>query len=77
MEPLINLNDAQASHGAAGVPSPCVSICELDVPLSRCKGCYRTLQEIAAWGSLTDGEKREVWARIEARQVNPAQWSAP
>lgn len=77
MEPLINLNDAQAQHGAAGVPSPCVSICELDVPLSRCKGCYRTLQEIAAWGTLADDEKRAVWTKIEARQRKPESWGAP
>lgn len=76
MEPLINLNDAQAQHGAVGVPSPCVSICELDVALSRCKGCFRTLQEIAAWGTLTDDEKRVVWSRIEARQLKPENWDA-
>ena len=77
MQPLINLNDALAQHGVAGVPSPCVSICELDVPLGRCKGCYRTLQEIAAWGTLDDGGKRGVWAKIEERQLNPDAWSAP
>lgn len=77
MQPLINLHDAQAHHGGAGVPSPCVSICELDVARSRCKGCYRTLQEIAAWGSLDDDEKRAVWMQIEARQLAPETWTAP
>jgi uncharacterized protein len=75
MEPLINLNDALARHEGAGVPSPCVSICELDVARSRCKGCYRTLQEVAAWGALSDAEKRAVWARIEERQLKPDTWS--
>lgn len=77
MKPLINLRDAQDRHAGAGVPSPCVSICELDEARSRCKGCYRTLQEIAAWGVLDDDEKREVWAEIEARQGNPDVWSTP
>ena len=76
MQPLINLHDAQEQHGAAGVPLPCVSICELDMALSRCKGCYRTLPEIAAWGSATDSEKRAVWALIEARQLKPEAWGA-
>ena len=76
-QPLINLHDAQSRHLGAGVPSPCVSICELDVARSRCKGCYRTLQEIAAWGALDDAEKRAVWALIESRQVKPESWSPP
>ena len=72
MEPLINLRDAQAQHPGAGVPSPCVSICELDEANGGCKGCFRTLHEISVWSQLDDAEKREVWARIEARQIAPA-----
>lgn len=71
-EPLINLRDALADHSGPGVPSPCVSICELDEPRGQCKGCYRSLQEIAVWGHLSDDDKRDVWRRIEARQVAPA-----
>lgn len=67
-EPLINLRDARERHPGPGVPSPCVSICELDERHGRCKGCYRSLKEIAAWGGLTDADKLEVWERIEARQ---------
>jgi uncharacterized protein len=32
-----------------------------------CEGCWRTLDEIAAWATLDDDAKREVWLRIEAR----------
>ena len=71
MEPLINLRDALARHPGAGVPSPCVSICELDERWGGCKGCFRTLHEISVWSQLDDAEKREVWLRIEARQVDP------
>ncbi len=72
MTPLINLNDALADHSGPGVPSPCVSICELDEQQGQCKGCYRSLQEIAVWGHLSDAEKRTVWGRIEARQLASA-----
>lgn len=74
MQPLINLSDALERHVGAGVPSPCVSICELDEARGRCKGCYRTLQELAGWGALSDAEKRVIWGRIEARQVSPNAW---
>ena len=68
MSTLINLRDAQARHAGPGVPSPCVSICELDEAQGRCGGCYRLLSEIAAWGQASDAEKLAIWARIEARQ---------
>lgn len=76
MRPLINLHDALERHEGAGVPSPCVSICQLDEALGRCKGCYRTLQELAGWGALCDADKRAIWARIEARQLSPDAWEA-
>jgi predicted Fe-S protein YdhL (DUF1289 family) len=67
-EPLINLRDARTRHPGAGVPSPCVSICELNEADGACRGCYRTLQEIAAWSAMSDTDKLVVWAQIEARQ---------
>lgn len=72
MTPLINLNDALAEHKGPGVPSPCVSICELDEQHGRCKGCYRLLHEIGAWAYLNDADKRDVWGLIEARQLAAA-----
>lgn len=32
-----------------------------------CDGCFRTLDEIAAWSLMDDEGKRTVWARIEQR----------
>jgi predicted Fe-S protein YdhL (DUF1289 family) len=32
-----------------------------------CAGCWRTLDEIAQWGSSSEGDKRAMWALIEAR----------
>jgi uncharacterized protein len=61
----------RARQVAAGlpddVPSPCVSICRMDPVTELCEGCLRTLDEIAAWGRMEDGEKREVWRLIAER----------
>jgi hypothetical protein len=61
----------QAGRVAAGnveaVPSPCVSICRMDMNTGLCEGCLRTLDEIAAWGRMTEGDKREVWAELAKR----------
>jgi monothiol glutaredoxin len=42
-------------------PSPCVKICVLD-DAGVCRGCLRTLDEIARWGSMTAAEQ---WALLE------------
>jgi len=50
------------------VPSPCVGVCRIDAASGLCEGCWRTLDEIAAWASLGDGARRAVWQRLPARQ---------
>lgn len=65
--PNVNLIDAQRRTGHA-MPSPCVSVCEMDEAAMRCKGCFRTLDEIGVWSILDDAEKNAVWLAIEARQ---------
>jgi predicted Fe-S protein YdhL (DUF1289 family) len=54
--------------GLAGdVPSPCISVCKLDPATEFCEGCFRTLDEIAAWSRLDDESKRAVWQLIAQR----------
>ena len=37
--------------------TPCIGVCTL-APDGRCDGCFRTGDEIAAWASLSDDERR-------------------
>lgn len=67
-EPTVNLRAARAKHGALGVPSPCLSVCRMDVTRAVCEGCWRSIDEIAAWSRMADADKLVVWMRIEARQ---------
>lgn len=50
------------------VPSPCVQVCELAADTGLCRGCLRTMDEIAGWGSASDADKRAIWARIRQRE---------
>jgi uncharacterized protein len=60
----------QVSAGReADVPSPCVSVCRVDPATQWCDGCFRTLEEIAAWSRMDDDRKREVWGMIEQRAL--------
>jgi predicted Fe-S protein YdhL (DUF1289 family) len=47
--------------------SPCISVCRMYTATDQCEGCFRTRDEIAAWGNATDAAKRATWARIEQR----------
>ena len=58
---------AQALKPDRPVPSPCLSICRVDAASGLCEGCFRTLDEIAAWGMLRDPERRAIWQVIQQR----------
>ena len=45
------------------VASPCVKVCALDPDSGLCRGCFRTLQEIADWLEMTAEEKRATLER--------------
>ncbi|MFM9879555.1 MAG: DUF1289 domain-containing protein [Burkholderiaceae bacterium] len=69
MTPITTLDPAQAVRAQTQlpVPSPCLSVCRMDAGSSLCAGCFRTLDEIAAWGAMNDAGKRAVWALIAQR----------
>ena len=50
-------------------PSPCVDICRMNPARGLCEGCYRTLDEIAAWSRMSDQEKFSVLAQLDARRA--------
>lgn len=58
----------QGADGSA-VTSPCNSVCRIDAPTGHCEGCGRTLQEIAAWSTMGDDDKRRVWAVLPQRRT--------
>ena len=53
---------------AIPVPSPCTNVCRIDPRTGWCEGCRRTLDEIAAWSTMTDEAKRAVWVQLRQRR---------
>ena len=47
--------------------SPCINVCVLNPRTQLCEGCFRTLDEIAAWSSYSTSEKRAVLAELDER----------
>ncbi|HZT89903.1 MAG TPA: DUF1289 domain-containing protein [Stellaceae bacterium] len=53
----------------AGIPaSPCVGICLVDPASGHCRGCLRSVAEIAAWYGASVAEKRAILARLAERR---------
>lgn len=51
------------------MPSPCITVCQVDDATGCCIGCYRSIDEIREWPILSADEKRAVLARIAGRKV--------
>ena len=52
------------------VQSPCINICKMDAASGLCIGCYRTLDEIAAWSRLDDTARTRILAAVHQRRPN-------
>ncbi len=50
------------------VGSPCINVCRMNAASGCCEGCWRTLDEIAAWSRLDDARRRAVWAELPQRE---------
>lgn len=46
--------------------TPCVAVCSTTFD-EVCRGCGRTVTEVAQWVFMTDEEKDRVWERITAQ----------
>jgi uncharacterized protein len=52
--------------------SPCVAVCVMDPNTGFCRGCWRTIEEIAGWLSYGVEEKRRVLADVAERHASAA-----
>ncbi|MGE5269749.1 MAG: DUF1289 domain-containing protein [Thiohalocapsa sp.] len=50
-------------------PSPCLGICLMDPATRMCRGCLRTIEEIAGWYDASPAEKRAILACLSARRA--------
>jgi predicted Fe-S protein YdhL (DUF1289 family) len=48
--------------------SPCLGICIVDPATRQCRGCLRTVDEIAGWYEASAAEKRALLAVLAARR---------
>jgi predicted Fe-S protein YdhL (DUF1289 family) len=49
------------------IETPCIKVCILDPESRLCRGCGRSLEEIARWSVLSAEERRRVVAELPRR----------
>jgi len=65
----VTANPAGTAAAAEGpVASPCVLVCLYDKDLDACRGCFRSLDEIAHWSIYEPWEQRAVLDRVAERR---------
>lgn len=52
------------------VSSPCIGLCVIDDTAGYCRGCGRSLAEIAVWSALCEPERQAVMATLQQRLEN-------
>lgn len=49
------------------VQSPCINICVVHPAERICTGCLRSIEEIGAWGRMTNAERAELLEELPSR----------
>lgn len=49
------------------IDSPCVKLCSIHPRERICVGCYRSMEEIGAWSSLSSEVRLEIMAKLPSR----------
>ena len=56
--------------------SPCLGICLMDPRTRTCRGCLRTIEEIAAWYDASAAEKRAILDNLAGTDAAPPRGAA-
>jgi len=55
------------------IESPCIQVCQIDDETRLCRGCLRSLDEIARWGRYSDAERSRIMRELPSRgDMTPA-----
>ena len=58
------------------IRSPCIGVCDLDEH-GYCRGCRRTLDEVAGWINYTHAERDAIIADLGRRKARPTSGEEP
>ena len=50
------------------IQSPCIDVCEM-TQQGLCRGCLRTRDEIALWGSMSSEQRQFIMQNLDSRKT--------
>ncbi len=56
------------------IASPCINVCQMDPASGLCRGCFRTLDEIARWTRIDDAERVTIINAVARRRLDHDPW---
>lgn len=56
----------------AAIESPCIKVCAMEPATGLCRGCGRSLDEIAAWTAMPQAARARVMADLPGRLARMA-----
>ncbi|MBU3725603.1 MAG: DUF1289 domain-containing protein [Burkholderiaceae bacterium] len=62
---------------AREIMSPCISVCKISQATGLCLGCYRSLDEIAAWSEMNDAQRKGIMDQLSARALGTSELQRP
>ena len=62
---------------SAATDSPCTKVCQIAPATGLCRGCARSIDEIAGWATMTDAARRAVLDDLPARRARMGEDAAP
>lgn len=48
--------------------SPCIGVCQMDAQTGLCRGCWRTIEEIASWSAVDREARLAILQRLRERR---------
>ena len=66
---MATIKSPSADQAAAKLPSPCISVCQMDPSDGICLGCYRTRGEIASWRSMDEADQLMLLDMLSERRA--------
>ncbi|MEL0141619.1 MAG: DUF1289 domain-containing protein [Candidatus Puniceispirillaceae bacterium] len=66
---MATIKPPSADQATAKLPSPCISVCQMDPSDGVCLGCYRTRGEIASWRSMDEADQLKLLDILSERRA--------
>jgi predicted Fe-S protein YdhL (DUF1289 family) len=60
---------SQKQSPVSKLPSPCISLCQMDLADGVCLGCYRTRAEIASWPCMDETDQLNLLDILSERRA--------